>query len=78
MEVWDPKDKTTVLSQIKDSINARYQALKGWVVRLDPGNLLFRVKDWFYSLCEHYGGAINCWAWNKRWNKQNRKRYKHG
>ena len=78
MEVWDPEDKTTVLSQIKDSINAWYRGLKEWVVRFYPGNLLFRVKDWFYSLCEHYGGAINCWAWNKRWNKQNRKRYKHG
>ena len=78
MEVWDPEDKTTVLSQIKDSINARYQALKGWVVRFYPGNLLFRAKDWFYSLCEHCGGAISNWAWHKRWNKRNRKRYKHG
>ena len=78
MEVWDPEDKTTVLSQIKDSINAWYRGLKEWVVRFYPGNLLFRAKDWFYSLCEHCGGAISNWAWHKRWNKRNRKRYKHG
>ena len=78
MEVWDPEDKTTVLSQIKDSINAWYRGLKGWVVRLYPGNLAFRTKDWFYSICEHYGGAISNYGWHKRWNKRNRKRYKHG
>ena len=26
------------------------------------------MKDYFYYLCEHYGGKIGCWAWNKRWN----------
>ena len=78
MEVWDPEDKMTVFSQIKSLIMTWYRGLKGWVVRLDPGNLLFRAKDWFYSLCEHCGGAISNWAWHKRWNKRNRKRYKHG
>ena len=78
MDVWDPGEETTVFRQIKKLISRSYRALKGWVVRLDPGNLVFWTKDWFYSLCEHYGGAISCWGWNKRWNKRNRKRYKHG
>ena len=78
MEVWDPKDETTVLSQIKNAIAGSQRALTGWVVRLYPGNLVFRVKDYFYYLCEHYGGAISNWGWQKRWNKRNRKRYKHG
>ena len=29
--------------------------------------------DYFYYLCEHYGGKISNWAWHKRWNKRNRK-----
>ena len=37
MAVWDPKDKMTVLSQIKTFIIARYQALKAWVVGFIPG-----------------------------------------
>jgi len=78
MDVWDPGEETTVFSQIKKLIAGLYRGLKEWVVRLYPGNLAFRTKDWFYALCEHYGGAISCWAWNKRWNKRNRKRYKHG
>ncbi len=78
MAVWDPGEKKTIFSQIKNAIAGSQRALTGWVVRLDPGNLLFRVKDWFYSLCEHYGGSISCWAWHKRWNKRNRRRYKHG
>ena len=78
MDVWDPGEEKTVFSQIKKLIAGLYRALKGWVVRLDPGNLVFWAKDWFYSLCEHYGGTINNWGWHKRWNKRNRKRYKHG
>ena len=78
MEVWDPKDEMTVFSQIKSLILSAERALTGWVVRLYPGNLVFRVKDCFYAVCERYGGNISCWGWNKRWNKQNRKRYKHG
>ena len=81
MSVWDPNDdnkKMAVSCQIKKPINAWYRGLKGWVVRLDPGNLVFLAKDWFYSLCEHYGGAISCWAWNKRWSKRSNRRYKHG
>jgi hypothetical protein len=73
MEVWDPKDKITVLGQIKYSIEARTGLLTGWVVRLYPGNLVFRIKDYFYYLCEHYGGKISNWGWQKRWNKKNRK-----
>ena len=78
MDVWDPGEETTVFSQIKKLISRSYRALKGWVVCLYPGNLVFLTKDWCYSLCEHYGSAISNWAWHKRWNKQNRKKYKHG
>ena len=81
MDVWDPKDKDikmAVFSQIKKLISALYRGLKGWVVRLDPWYLLFLTKDWFYYLCEHYGGAVSCWAWNKRWSKRSDRRYKHG
>ena len=68
----------TVLSQIKSSIAGPYRALKDWVVRFYPGNLVFRVKDWFLNICEVYGSKVSNWAWQKRWNKRNRKRYKHG
>ena len=78
MEVWDPGEEKTVLSQIKKAIEARTGPLKGWVVCLYPGNLAFRVKDRFYALCEHYGGSLSCWAWHKRWNKKNTKWYKNG
>ena len=78
MEVWDPKDEMTVFSQIKKLIAGSQRALTGWVVRLYPGNLVFRVKDWFLNICEVYGSRISCWAWHKRWNKRNRRRYKHG
>jgi hypothetical protein len=37
MAVWDPKDKTTVLSQIKKLISGSYRGLKGWVVGFIPG-----------------------------------------
>ena len=76
MEVWEPKDEMTVFSQIKSLILSAERALTGWVVRLYPGNLVFRVKDYFYYLCEHHGGSISCWAWHKRWNKKNTKWYK--
>jgi hypothetical protein len=78
MDVWDPKDKNTVLSQIKSLIFNAERGLKSLPGRYYPGNLVFRVKDWFYSICETYGGKISSWAWHKRWNKRNRKRYKHG
>jgi len=38
----------------------------------------FRIKDWFLNLCEVYGSRVSNWAWHKRWNKRNRRRYKHG
>ena len=40
MEVWDPKDKITVLSQIKKAIGARYQGLKGMTWVIVPGILI--------------------------------------
>ena len=43
MEVWDPKDKPTVLSQIKKAIGARYQGFKPWVVCLYPGILIILI-----------------------------------
>jgi hypothetical protein len=78
VEVWDPKDEITVFSQIKKLLSLRTGPLTGWVVRLYPGNLVFRVKDWFLNICEVYGSKISNWAWHKRWNKRNRKKYKHG
>ena len=78
MEVWDPKDKITVFSQIKSLILSAERALTRWVVCLYPGNLVFGAKDWFYSICETYGGKISNWGWHKRWNKRDRKKYKHG
>ena len=78
MEVWDPGEEKTIFSQIKKAIEARERGLTRLVVRLYPGNLVFRVKDCFYSIRETYGGKISNYGWHKRWNKRNRKRYKHG
>ena len=78
MDVWDPGEEMTVFRQIKKLIAGSQRALKGWVVCLYPGNLVFLVKDRFYAFCEYKGSSISCWAWHKRWNKRNRKRYKHG
>ena len=80
MEVWDPKDETTVLSQIKSFIFDRTGLLMRWVVWLYPGNLIKKAKDGlceeFYAICEHYGGAISNWAWRRRWNKNNKNKWK--
>ena len=38
----------------------------------------FKIKDYFYYLCEHGGSKISNWAWHKRWNRKNRKGYKDG
>ena len=78
MDVWDPGVEKTIFSQIKKLIAGSQRALTGWVVRLYPGNLAFKVKDWFLNICEVYGSRISNWAWHKRWNKRNRRRYKHG
>ena len=78
MEVWDPKDKKTVFSQIKSAIAGAGQVLTRWVVRLYPGDLVFKIKDRFYATCEIRGSKISNWAWHKRWNKRNRKGHKHG
>ena len=78
MDVWDPGEETTVFSQIKKLIAGLYRALKGGVVRCYPGNLVFLAKDRFYAICEHGGSKISNYGWHKRWNKRNRKRYKHG
>ena len=59
MEVWDPKDKPTVLSQIKKAIGARTGLLKGWVVCLYPGILLILI---LFLLM----GCATCkWPWEK-------------
>jgi hypothetical protein len=34
--------------------------------------MIKKIKDYFYSLCEHYGSKVSNWAWHKRWNKVNR------
>ena len=36
-----------------------------------------KIKNYFYYLCEHYGGSISCWAWHKRWNRRNQRKYTH-
>ena len=78
MDVWDPGEEMTIFSQIKKLIAGSQRAVTGWVVCLYPGNLVFRVKDWFLNICEVYGSSISCWAWHKRWNKKNTKWYKNG
>ena len=78
MEVWDQKDEMTVFSQIKKLLSLRTGLLRSLPGQYYPGNLVFRVKDWFLNICEVYGSRISNWAWHKRWNKRNRKRYKHG
>jgi len=40
--------------------------------------MINKIKNYFYYLCEHYGSKVSVWGWNKRWNKRNKKRYKHG
>jgi len=40
MEVWDPGEEKTVLSQIKKAIGARYQGLKGMTRVIVPGILI--------------------------------------
>ena len=59
MEVWDPKDKPTVLSQIKKAIGARTGGLKGWVVCLYPGILIILI------LFLLIGCATFKWPWEK-------------
>ena len=31
------------------------------------------LKNKFLYICEHYRSSISNWAWQKRWNKYNRK-----
>ena len=75
MGVWDPKDKPTVFSRIKDFIEAHTVGyLVSWYLCY-PGKWLY---ERFLKTCEEYGSSVSRWAWQKRWNKRNRKRYKHG
>ena len=62
MEVWDPKDKITVLSQIKSFIFDRTGRLKTWVVWLYPGILLILIFSIFVLLT---GCATMKWPWEK-------------
>jgi len=62
VEVWDPKDKPTVFSQIKKAIQARERGLKGWVVCLYPGILLIFTFLLFGLLA---GCASMQWPWKK-------------
>ena len=78
MDVWDPGVEKTVFSQIKKLIAGLYRGLRSLPGQYYPGNLVFRVKDWFLNICETYGSKVSNWAWHKRWNKKNRRRYKHG
>ena len=62
MEVWDPKDKKTVLSQIKKAISGPERGSKGWVVCLYPGILLILLFLLFGLLT---GCATMEWPWKK-------------
>ena len=62
MGVWDPKDKTTVLSQIKKLIGARTGPLRVFRVCLYPGILLILVFILFGLLT---GCASMQWPWKK-------------
>lgn len=33
--------------------------------------MLIYIKDFFYKLCEHYGGLIGNYGWRKRWSDRN-------
>ena len=73
MEVWDPKDKPTVLSQIKTFINAHIRGFLTSRYLYYPGK---RLYEWFLWACEHYGGEVSVWAWHKRWDERNRHKWK--
>jgi len=62
MEVWDPKDKPTVFSQIKKAIGERTGSLKHWVVWLYPGILFILIFFLSFSLI---GCANMKWPWEK-------------
>ena len=62
MEVWDPKDKPTVLSQIKKAIGERTGPLRGWMVCLYPGILIILVFVLFGLLT---GCNTMKWPWKK-------------
>jgi len=59
VEVWDPKDKPTVFSQIKKLISRSYRGLKGSRYLLYPGILLI-------LLFMVFGLLPGCsWHWQK-------------
>ena len=62
MEVWDPKDKPTVLSQIKKLSQTRTGPLRSSRYLLYPGILLILVFLLFSLLT---GCASMQWPWNK-------------
>ena len=62
MEVWDPKDKPTVLSQIKKAIEARDRGLKVTRYIIYPGILFILVLLYFTLLT---GCATMEWPWKK-------------
>ena len=62
MEAWDPKDKPTVLSQIKKLLDARTGPLRSSRYLLYPGILLILVFILFGVLT---GCASMQWPWKK-------------
>ena len=62
MEVWDPGEEKTVLSQIKKVIGARYQGFKPLVVWCYPGILLILIFFIFGLLS---GCTTMKWPWKK-------------
>ena len=73
MGVWDPKDKPTVFSRIKDFIEAHTVGyLISWYLCY-PGKWLY---ERFLEACEEYGSSVSCWAWHKRWGDRNKYKWK--
>ena len=62
MEVWDPKDKSTVFSQIKKALEARDRGLKVTRYLLYPGILFILVL----MACSLLSGCSTMeWPWKK-------------
>ena len=62
MKVWDPKDKPTVLSQIKKAVEARTGPLRSSRYLLYPGILFILVLLIFILLS---GCSTMEWPWKK-------------
>jgi hypothetical protein len=39
--------------------------------------IIWRIKNYFYYVCERYGDKVSKWGWHKRWNRRNYEPNKH-